>query len=113
MNLPVFLIIEATPNPAYKKELLHYLSQVPAVFKQHGAVPIASYDIESALKLDATRVVEDTSDSQLVPGVIAVLSFPSKDAILTLFNSPEYQALVPIRDLAFNQLGIYIGNERI
>lgn len=113
MNLPVFLIIEATPNAANKAALIDYLSKVPAVFKQHGAVPIASYDIESALKLDTTRVVEDTSDSQLVPGVIAVLSFPSKDAILTLFNSPEYQALVPIRDLAFNQLGIYIGNERI
>jgi len=113
MNLPVFLIIEATPNPTYKKELLHYLSQVPAVFKQHGAVPIASYDIESALKLDNSIVVEEKPSSRVVPGVIAVLSFPNKDAILNLFNSPEYQALVPVRDLAFTQLGIYIGNERI
>jgi uncharacterized protein (DUF1330 family) len=106
-------MIEATPNPVYKEQLMHYLSQAPAVFKRYGALPIASYDIESALKLDANNVSEDTSKSKEVPGVIAVLSFPNKDSILTLFNSPEYQALVPYRDLAFNDVGIYIGNERI
>ena len=41
MEHPVFLLVEATPNPDQKEALKAYLSQAPALTKAHGGVPVA------------------------------------------------------------------------
>ena len=50
METPTFLIVEATPNSENKNELQSYSSQAPAIAKKHGGVPVASYNVESAIQ---------------------------------------------------------------
>lgn len=110
MHLPVFLLIEAVPDPLQAEALNRYLAKVPSVFQAYGAVPVASYDIASQITLAQTKrpsKVQGVSVSK----VIAVISFPDRESILALFNAPDYQVLVPDRDLAFKQLAFYIGSE--
>jgi len=101
MSQPVFLMIEATPNPNEKEALQSYLSQAPVVTKEYGGVPIATYDVETAI------------DHGEKPGVFVVMSFPSRDAIKSLFSDPAYEALIPLRDLGFSQIRYFIVNERV
>ena len=101
MTIPVFLHIEATPNPNEMDALKSYLSQVPAIIQQHGGIPIATYDVECAL---------DTDDS---PEVFVVVSFPSREAIDNVFADIAYKAIVPLRDRGFSHLRFYITSERI
>ncbi len=101
MTLPVFLHIEATPNPNQQESLQAYLSQAPSIVKQHGGVPVATYDVETAL------------DGKDGPAVFAVISFPSRDAISAFFDDPSYLAIVPLRDRGFSHIRYYVTNERL
>ncbi|MCG7532767.1 DUF1330 domain-containing protein [Psychrobium sp. MM17-31] len=101
MTLPVFLHIEATPNPNQLAELQSYLSKVPAIISHYGGVPIATYDVERAL------------DNQPSAKVFVVVSFPDRQAIDNFFAAPEYQAIIPLRDKGFSHLRFYITSERV
>ena len=101
MNKPVFLMIEATPNPSEMDALQTYQSKTPPIAKKYGAVPVATYDVETALIGDKK------------PGVFVVLSFPNREAIDGLFNDPDYLAIIPLRDLGFSDVRFYVVNERI
>ena len=102
MENPTFLIVEATPNPENKDELQSYSSQSPSFLKKHGGAPVASYNIESAM------------DSEGKPAVIAVFSFPNREAIQDLLiNDPDYQQLIPLRDKGFKSIRFLVGNEPI
>lgn len=101
MTLPVFLHIEATPNPNQMTEFQGYLSKVPAIISHYGGVPIATYDVEKAL------------DNQPSAKVFIVVSFPDRQAIEDFFAAPEYQALIPLRDQGFSHLRFYITSERV
>lgn len=101
MTLPVFLFIEATPNPTESASLQSYLSQVPAIVNQYAGVPIATYDVEKTL------------DEQAGPKVYSVVSFPSRQSIDEFFADAAYQAIVPFRDKAFSHLRFHITSERI
>ena len=92
METPTFLIVEATPNPENKDELQSYSSQVP----------VASYNVETAM------------DSGGNPAVIAILSFPNREAIQELLvNDPDYQQLIPLRDKGFKSIRFFVCNEQI
>jgi predicted transcriptional regulator YdeE len=69
MSKPVFLMVEASPNPDEHEAMMSYLAQAPAVTKEHGGVPVATYDVESALHEGDKAAV------------FAVISFPSRDEI--------------------------------
>jgi len=101
MTLPVFLHIEATPNPKEMEALQNYLSSVPPILHKHGGVTIATYDVERSL---------DGADS---PAVFIVISFPIRTAIDNFFADHDYQNIVPSRDLGFSHLRFYVTSERI
>mgnify|MGYP000265027438 CR=1 FL=1 len=100
MEQPVFLMVEATPNPEQQEALQTYLGQAPEITRSHGGVPVATYNVEKAL------------DEQEKPSIFAVFSFPARKSIDALFSDPEYQALIPARDLAFNHLRYFVVNEK-
>ena len=101
METPIFLIVEATPNPENMTELQAYASQAPAITKKHGGVPVASYNVESAVYADQQ------------PGVIVVVSFPNREAIDNLLvNDPDYQKLIPLRDKGFKNIRYLICSEK-
>ena len=101
MNVPVFLHIEATPNPNEFEALQGYLSQAPSVVNHYGGVVVATYDVECAL------------DDKAKPAVFMVVSFPSREAIDSLFTSEAYQAIVPLRDKGFEHIRFYVTSERL
>ena len=101
MDQPVFLMIEATPNPNDMDALKVYQSKTPPIAKEYGAMPVATYDVDTALIGDKK------------PGVFVVLSFPTREAIDGLFNDPAYQALIPLRDRGFSDVRFYVVNERV
>jgi len=101
MDQPVFLMVEATPNPNEPEAMVSYLGQAPVITKRHGGVPVATYDVQSVM---------DNNDKA---AVFAVISFPSRIAIGELFSDPAYVALIPERDRGFSHLRYYVVNERI
>lgn len=101
MTQPVFLFVEATPNPDEKTSLQAYLTQAPVITKAHGGVPVATYDIETVL------------DGGEKPAVYAVVSFPDREAIKNLFNDPDFEALAPLRERGFSHIRYFIANERV
>ena len=102
METPTFLIVEATPNPENKDELQSYSSQAPAILKKYGGAPVASYNVETAM------------DSGENPAVVAILSFPNREAIQELLvNDPDYQQLIPLRDKGFKSIRFFVCNEQI
>jgi len=100
MTNPIFLIIEASPDPDNLKALQGYLDQAPAISKKYGAIPIASYDIDTAL------------DSQETPAKFLVISFPDRDSISGLFNDPDYQTLIPLREQGFKSIRYFVAHEQ-
>lgn len=101
MQLPVFLHIEATPDPQQQQALQGYLAQVPAILHKHRGVPVATYDVERVL---------DGKDSAKV---FIVVSFPDELHIDNFFADPAYQALIPLRQKGFSHLRFYVTSERI
>lgn len=101
MSKPIFLLIAASPNPDNMEALQGYLSQTPAISKKYGAVTIATYDIDTVL------------DSGEKPANFLVISFPDRDSISGLFNDPDYQALIPLREQGFKSIRYFIANEQV
>ena len=105
MILPVFLHIEATPkaNPSsYEVDALKgYMEQASRILERHGGVKIATYDVER------------TIDGLDGPKVFIVMSFPTRESILALFEDPAYKSIVPLRDAGFSRIRFYVTSERI
>jgi len=102
MENPTFLVVEATPNTDNMDDFQRYLAQAPAITERHGGVPVVTYKVESVF------------DSGEKPGVFAVFSFPSREAIENLLvNDADYQALIPTRDKGFKSIRYFVCNEQI
>jgi len=101
MNMPVFLVINATINPAEETALNRYFKNSKPLTQKYGAVPVASYSLTEAL------------DEKQHPEVCAIMSFPSKETIYQLFNDPDYLAIVKDRDLGFSAIRYYVGHEQV
>ena len=92
-----FLVVEATPNPENAEDLQKYGSQSYALMTKHGGVPIANYKVETAM------------DSDEKPAMIAVFSFPNREAIQDLLvNDPDYQQIIPFRDKGFKSIRLFV-----
>lgn len=99
MKSKTFLIIEATTNPENPEALKEYLSTAPEITKEYGGVLVAKYEVEKSL---------DEDDK---PDMFAVMSFPYRASVDSLFNDPEYKKLIPLRDLGFSKIRYFICNE--
>jgi len=101
MENQTFMIVEATPNPENMEDLQSYGPTAYALLEKHGGVRIANYTVESAI---------EGGDK---PGAIAVFSFPNPGAIQDLlFNDPEYQKIVPLRDRGFKSIRFFVCGEQ-
>jgi len=101
MHNPVFLIITASPDPAQEVARTEYLQQAQPVSAKHGAIQVASYQLNESL------------DGGSMPAVCVIVSFPSRAAIHDLFADPDYQRLIAHRDLGFTSIRYFIGSEQV
>ncbi|MBL4908251.1 MAG: DUF1330 domain-containing protein [Sneathiella sp.] len=91
-----YLTITATPNPENQAQMAEYLKNVMPMFAAAGGKPIVRQKVNQVLSGNPGFVL------------MLVMTFPSAEAIQTLFSSAEYAPLIPIRDKAFSQLSISI-----
>lgn len=88
--MAALFVIEFNVKDADK--LKEYGSQTPAILKKHKG--------EVLLKGKASEVHATTPGTAYDTTV--VFQFPTKEDALGWYNSPEYQALLPLRDQAMN-----------
>ena len=70
------------------EKLKTYISQVPATIAAHGG--------EKVSRGKVTKTLAGSADYQIA----AVFRFPTMDALDRWFTSPEYQALISLREEA-------------
>lgn len=101
MENQTFMVVEATPNPEGMEDLQSYGAQAYALLQKHGGVRVAQYGVESA------------TDGGDKPAAYAVFSFPNSDAIQNLlFNDPDYQNIIPLREKAFKSIRYFVCHEQ-
>lgn len=84
-------VIELTVKNADK--LKEYSTQTPAILKK--------YNGELLMKGKASQIHASTNPSVAYDTVV-VFQFPSKEDAMGWYNSPEYQALLSLRDEAMD-----------
>jgi uncharacterized protein (DUF1330 family) len=78
----------ATVSIKHPDKFQEYAQKAAATFAPHGG--------EAVLRGKVDRVLAGKADHQAV----GIVGFPDAEALSAWFNSPEYQALVPLRDEA-------------
>lgn len=81
--MPAYIIVGATPKDKEKQQV--YAASVPETLKLYNGELVAAGPAE---QLHGSF----EHDTQVI------LKFASKEAAMTWYNSPEYQALIPNRD---------------
>ena len=98
MDEKATLVVTAVPNPNEMASVQEYLQGVlPLLMGAGGSV---------VRRLKTSKVVNGRAS-----GMALVMDFESRDAITTMFDSPEYVALVPVRDRGFAEMNILIAGE--
>lgn len=95
--MTVQLIVLATRRPNSDEDYDAYLSVAGPLMMAAGGVFAATYG-----KLD--DVVGLNGVEQTI-----IVDFPDEAAVRSLFDSPEYQAVAPLRDKAFDQLNMILA----
>ncbi len=93
------MIVNAVLNPNEKVAFAYYSEQSVPLFKNAGATPVAKYKVAKTI-IGAKKL-----------HVVVIMEFPSSKAIIDVFESEAYKALLPYRDKAFVELEVFIGNQ--
>jgi uncharacterized protein (DUF1330 family) len=89
------LLVTAVPNPDEMDAVQEYLHGVMPLLTGAGGELVKRLEINSVIHGDPT-------------GMALVMDFASPDDIASLFDSPEYAALVPVRDRGFTEMNILV-----
>ena len=92
------LVVTAVPNAEEMASVQEYLTGVMPLLMGAGGKPV------KRLKVD--EVVHGRPN-----GMVLVMDFESADAVIEMFNSDDYAALVPVRDKGFVEMNIQIARE--
>ena len=91
-----YLVVVAAPNPEAMPDLQAYQQASGPLFAKYGARPVAQLPVSG-------RPVGDTPAA-----FIAVLEFDSEADAIAVFDDPEYQEIVPLRDRGMASLNVYV-----
>lgn len=87
----------ATVNPAGKEQAAEYSEGVKPLLGQFGGKPVGRYPISAQL------VGEHAAN------VLLQVAFPAITDVMTFLDSPEYKALIPLREAGFTSMQIYVS----
>lgn len=93
----VNLTIVATVNPKRKEELSQYIEKVGDLYKKVNAKSINKFKITKSLIGDH------------IPSLVSVMEFSSMKSLNEVFESDEYNKLLPYREKAFLKIEGYIS----
>ena len=94
--MTVFLIACVTVNPAEPEAYKAYIDTTRPLLEQAGA------KISQAFAVDDVDVGKKPAES------VMIVEYPDIDAVHNLFDSPEYQSIIPLRDKAFSTYSVSI-----
>ena len=89
------LVVTAVPNPNEMASVQEYLHGVLPLLMGAGGTPV------KRLKVD--EVINGKPS-----GMVLVMDFDSPDAVTNMFASPDYAALLPVRDRGFTEMNILL-----
>ncbi len=98
MSDGVMLIAISTPNPEELEAVQSYVSQVLPMLTAAGG--------KSPRRMKITETLAGSSSLNCF-----TMEFASADAVKAVFESDEYQALIPTRDKGFAQMNIVIAED--
>jgi uncharacterized protein (DUF1330 family) len=96
-DAPAFLVITSTPNPEKMDELQSYLHQAMPVLMSGGGKPVGRY-----------KVTEQVA-GQDGPKTVAILEYPSAQAIRDVISGDDFNALNALRAEVFLRLDLMIS----
>lgn len=91
-----YFVVTSIPNPGKMEQMQNYASQIMPILIKGGAEPVGRYGVIEQLKGDGG------------PKSIAIMKFPSAQAIKDALSSDEYKALEDLRNEAFSQVTLMI-----
>lgn len=90
------LLVLARPNPDETAAVQEYLQGVMPVLQAAGGTLVKRLQVSEVIKGAPTAMA-------------MVMDFESAAAITDVFESPDYAALVPVRDLGFADMTILVA----
>lgn len=96
MSDTVMLVIFGTLKPDGADIFATYGAAAGPLLVQGGGRPVGRFHVREVLRGEGA------------PKLVAMMEFDSADAIKSVFDSEAYQALLPQRDAAFQDLTIMI-----
>ena len=90
------IIVLGTRAPDSDEAYMAYASAAGALFKAAGAIPAAKYG----------KIGQVAGESG--PQEVIVVDFPDEDSVYRLFDSPEYRAIAPHRDAAYEKIDVIV-----
>ena len=94
--MTVFLIACVTVNPAEPDAYKTYMERTGPLLEQAGA------------KISQAFAVDDVVIGQKPAETVMIVEYPDLDAVHDLFDSPEYQSIIPLRDKAFSTYSVSV-----
>ena len=89
---PAYLVVTSIPIPGKTEQMQKYVSQITPYLSKAGGELIARYGVTEQLGGDGG------------PKSIAVMEFPSAQAIKDALSTDEFKALGSLRDEAFSRV---------
>ena len=93
-DTPAFLVVTSTPNPDKMDLMEKYASQIMPILMKGGGEPVSRYGVVEQLRGEGA------------PKSIAVVKFPSAQAIKDVLATDAYKALEELRTQAFKSVDI-------
>lgn len=95
----VTLIVTSTPDMAQQESLQAYVAGVMPMLMKLGGTVIKR------------NIIESTYHGETTFTHLLIMDFPSKEALVAMFDGASYQALIPARDQAFSEVNILFADD--
>jgi uncharacterized protein (DUF1330 family) len=92
------LVVTAVPNPAEMDSMEEYRKAAGSLLMGAGGKMVK--------RLKVGKVINGNPSAMAM-----VMDFDSAEAIITMFESDEYAALIPIRDKGFKEINILLTQD--
>lgn len=96
------MVITAIRNVEMKTEYQQYVDAVIPLYKRAGGEMVCRYQL-------GRELIEHGSPC---PTNVLVMQFPSEEAIESMFRSPEYEQIIPLRDRVLQKLTVAIMRDQ-
>jgi len=98
MSDKVTLVVTATPNPGEMESVQSYLQGVMPLLMGAGGNLVKRLKVDESIKGNSA-------------GMVLVMDFDSPTAVTEMFESKEYEALIPARDTGFTEMNIHLTHD--